>query len=232
MIVVFLLGNQTTQEVYEAEIVRRNEFHYLRDTVLAHSDLVCAIMCTYKDQNQCSLFRFDGKRCYFYPHWQSADLIKCTDCNETSETFKIYFRTKTCEAGWFRSTDGLSCYKIGPTKMKRGLAQQYCRSLSNRTDLATIRTAEDNKKLVAEAKRRFAHDGRIAFLIKLNDLSKEGDFVWDDEFRGGLRLWASNAPDNLHGSQHCAVVIAFEPKLNEWDDVSCQDPKYFACEAF
>lgn len=194
------------------------------------SNLRCSIFCETNSYTECSLFRFDGKNCHLYAYWQSGDFIVCRDCPDSISTVKVYFREKRCEVGWFPSFDQISCYKFGPTKLNRSSGQSYCRSLGA-SDLATIRFKEDNEKISREAKRFYGGGGYV--LIKLNDIDKEGVFIWDEKNRGGIRLFTDGEPSNDNNNEHCVALSTFrKDDIRNWNDLPCKKIVFPLCETF
>jgi len=62
----------------------------------------------------------------------------------------------------------------------------------------------------------------------LNDLEKEGAFVWFDGTNSTYRNWLKGQPNNYARLQHCVEKLKkFEWR---WNDVRCGYPNPFFCK--
>ena len=98
-------------------------------------------------------------------------------------------------------------------------ARRICMNFSG--DLASINTAEENTFLTSMP-------GLLQnqkYWIGLNDIEKEGDFVWTDGSNVSFTAWQSGQPNNVgdHG-QHCTAS-----KSGRWGDFKCSQKSRFIC---
>ncbi|XP_036420719.1 macrophage mannose receptor 1-like [Colossoma macropomum] len=104
-------------------------------------------------------------------------------------------------------------------------AQSYCRQ--NYTDLVTITTMEEMKRLNATLK-----DKTRSFVWIGLDRGNTGKWLWslaDESFyRKGntYRNWESGEPNNLLGIQYCVAMLK---DTGTWNDERCDKPYTFVC---
>uniref|UniRef100_A0A6I8P9X3 Collectin-11 n=1 Tax=Ornithorhynchus anatinus TaxID=9258 RepID=A0A6I8P9X3_ORNAN len=69
--------------------------------------------------------------------------------------------------------------------------------------------------------------GLSRVFIGLNDLEKEGSFVYSDcSPMQTFNKWRSGEPNNSHDEEDCVEMVA----SGGWNDVSCHITMYFVCE--
>lgn len=104
-------------------------------------------------------------------------------------------------------------------------ARVHCQSLL--LDLVQITDTADNAALGAIADTRYpAGRDRGQWWIGLSDATTEGTWVWLDETsETTVTAWASTPTAST--SRNCAVLN--EPGLAEWDDLGCDEERFFLC---
>jgi len=123
-----------------------------------------------------------------------------------------YVEAATCPDGWVHNGD--DCYKISQKALNWYQAQEECWGQGG--FLAEIKSEEQQKSL----EEILPYD--INFWIGLNDIANEGVFVWAESHESAdYNNWASNEPDNGHGSEDCVQMNGRPQDQFEWNDLSC-----------
>ena len=122
-----------------------------------------------------------------------------------------------CDPGWsyFRGF----CYYTSKTCTNWTTALKKCRQ--ENSVLVDVSNNEENVYL------QHRHNGEKSWL-GLNDVSKEGDFIWVDRGAGNFTAWAKNQPNNFL-EEDCVHALGVEHNY-KWNDVKCSDCHQYTCK--
>ncbi|KAK0417824.1 hypothetical protein QR680_013230 [Steinernema hermaphroditum] len=84
--------------------------------------------------------------------------------------------------------------------------------------LVTVESEAENE-FVRSLHHRFAWIG-------INDIQKEGEYVWVDGSSTPFRRWKPGQPDNLDHNENCVE----QDELGTWNDRFCFLARYYVCE--
>ena len=102
-------------------------------------------------------------------------------------------------------------------------AESYCDSYDYH--LATIDDASEDSWLDSTADSY----STLKWWFGLNDISREGTFVWSDGSTSTYTNWKSGEPNNAGGNEDCAQINRYTD--GTWNDEPCSSAFYFICEA-
>lgn len=100
-------------------------------------------------------------------------------------------------------------------------AQAYCKAKGG---MLAMPKDEVTNGMIASC---ISDAGLTRAFIGINDLEKEGSFVYSD--RSSLQTfnkWRSGEPNNAYDEEDCAEMVA----SGGWNDVACHFTMYFVCE--
>ncbi|XP_078693730.1 uncharacterized protein LOC144923229 isoform X2 [Branchiostoma floridae x Branchiostoma belcheri] len=170
--------------------------------------------------------RYDG--CRIYAEFEPEDLSGKM-CEEKGELTEIDDKTqsalnfkapspKSCSDGY--SKYNRKCYKFSTDKMAFKAAKDACQRDGGL--LATINAQDTNDLVVKKIKV-----GGDSYWIGLNDVRKEGSFVWSDEVKSPAVYtnWHPDQPDN-GGGEDCVEMT----RNQDWNDLPCSSKLNFICE--
>ncbi|XP_067467947.1 lactose-binding lectin l-2-like [Thunnus thynnus] len=126
-----------------------------------------------------------------------------------------------CPKYWFNFNG--RCYKYVATRMTWADAELHC--VSQRANLVSIHSVAQNnfvKSLI------WNFDPVQGYTwIGLNDIHKEGRWMWSDGSAVNFVFWDIGQPDNYRGRENCAHKN-FGNQL-KWNDRQCSDTIPFVC---
>ncbi|XP_060698526.1 C-type lectin Cal-like [Hemiscyllium ocellatum] len=136
----------------------------------------------------------------------AEDLAKCTLLDE-----------QDCPGGFIYFSH---CYKFVLEKRTWIDAELYCRTLAPGGHLASIHSEEQNEIIIKNS------SPSTNFWIGLNDIYKDGTFLWTDGSSTDFINWKMNQPDNYQGKEHCVQTTG---KLLYWNDLICNVKLHSLC---
>ena len=84
--------------------------------------------------------------------------------------------------------------------------------------LVEIDSAEENRAIVAEIKRRNFYSKKIQVWLGITDRHSEGHWVLESTGKSVVFTnWSSGEPNNSGSGEHCAAM------LSRWTDLKCSD---------
>ncbi|XP_060698525.1 C-type lectin LmsL-like [Hemiscyllium ocellatum] len=113
-----------------------------------------------------------------------------------------------------------SCYKFVLEKKSWIDAEWHCRSLAPGGHLASIHSEEQSHFI-----RKNSSPSK-GFWIGLNDIYKEGTYLWTDGSSSDFMMWRLNQPDNFRGEENCVQAVG---KLLYWNDMFCKVKLHSLC---
>ena len=122
-----------------------------------------------------------------------------------------------CDPGW-SYFDGF-CYYTSETCTNWTRAVNKCHD--EHSVLADVSNNEENVYL------QHRHNGEKSWL-GLNDITAEGDFIWEGLGRANFTAWAQNQPNNFR-EEDCVHALGVDFKY-EWNDVKCSDCHQYTCK--
>ncbi|XP_037548660.1 galactose-specific lectin nattectin-like [Nematolebias whitei] len=126
-----------------------------------------------------------------------------------------------CPMYWF--SFGGRCYKYFAARLTWADAEFQC--LSEGANLVSIHSEEDLNFVVSLVQN--FDPTREWTWIGLNDMHKEGGWIWTDGSMFNFSRWDIGQPDNLDEEEHCGH-ITFVDHVN-WNDYSCSFESPFVC---
>ncbi|XP_072418197.1 lectin-like [Chiloscyllium punctatum] len=93
------------------------------------------------------------------------------------------------------------CYKFVLEKKSWIDAEWHCRTLAPDGHLASIHS-EEQSHFIRKNSSPFK-----SFWIGLNDIYKEGTYLWTDGSPSDFMMWRLNQPDNFRGEENCVHAI-------------------------
>lgn len=100
-------------------------------------------------------------------------------------------------------------------------AQLYCHGRGGTLSMPKDETANN---LIASY---INQAGLTRVFIGINDLEKEGNFVYSDRSpMQTFNKWRSGEPNNAYDEEDCVEMVA----SGGWNDVACHITMYFVCE--
>jgi len=126
-----------------------------------------------------------------------------------------------CEAPWTQLSTG--CYRFHESEMTQIEAKKFCEEEQQvPAHLVEIDSAEENRAIVAELKRRNFFSRKINFWLGINDRHSEGHWVLESTGKSVVFTnWLSGEPNNdgAYGSENCAHFN----RDYKWNDLDCND---------
>ncbi|XP_072418164.1 lectin-like [Chiloscyllium punctatum] len=80
-------------------------------------------------------------------------------------------------------------------------AELHCRTLAPGGHLASIHSEEQNQIIIKNS------SPSTNFWIGLNDIYKEGTYLWTDGSSSDFMNWKMNQPDNHNDNEHCVHSV-------------------------
>ncbi|KAJ8320489.1 hypothetical protein KUTeg_002076 [Tegillarca granosa] len=152
-----------------------------------------------------------------------------------TQVMPISYSTCPSTTTGYRLQRGAKCYEFILNERKDWIdAQMDCRKKGGR--LVTIET-KDEEQFVEQILRNYNYHNKGVW-IGLNDIYKEGTFVWDSGKPVTFTRWGSGQPDDFRYNQHQDCVLLYVPHHYEqhhgvqyavyygapgWHDQACQD---------
>ncbi|XP_038061118.1 perlucin-like protein [Patiria miniata] len=127
-----------------------------------------------------------------------------------------------CTQHWFEH--GTRCYKTDNITRTWNDGAAYCDGLGG--ELLVIETLEENEFIHGLLKNQ----SKEWAWLGCSDISTEGQWVCYKDAASGLPLknWATDQPNNAHGTDHC---LAIHSKDGKWSDSNCDVQfVYTVCE--
>ncbi|MCS6798371.1 MAG: MopE-related protein [Myxococcota bacterium] len=129
-----------------------------------------------------------------------------------------------CPCDWhWNGTTGHAYLFCRGTHLAWALARDFCRMRGY--ELATIDDATENGWIAGIAGLGPSSGAR--WWIGLNDLVREGEFVWSSGVRGTYRNWAMGQPNDWMMDEDCVVIA----DSGQWRDLDCDWSHPFVCES-
>ncbi|XP_047460791.1 C-type lectin-like [Mugil cephalus] len=126
----------------------------------------------------------------------------------------------SCPLFWF-SFNG-DCYKYISTRLTWADAEIQC--MSEGAHLVSIHSAEE-QNFVKTLIMNF--DPAIGYTwIGLNDIYKEGTWMWSDGSAVNFTFWKAGEPNNSLGKENCVQTWTSD---TTWNDYTCQSMFSFIC---
>ncbi|XP_060943427.1 lactose-binding lectin l-2-like [Limanda limanda] len=125
-----------------------------------------------------------------------------------------------CPSFW--SSFNNRCYKYVATPMTWANAELYC--LSQGANLVSIHSLDEQNFVKVLIKSFDIVAGRT--WIGLNDLHKEGKWMWSDGSALDFTFWSPGQPDN-RGNEDCVQTNYNAAK--KWNDKDCSGPIPSVC---
>ncbi|XP_038668026.1 lectin-like [Scyliorhinus canicula] len=102
-------------------------------------------------------------------------------------------------------------------------AEAHCQKLIAGSHLVSIHCKKQNDFIAANFK-----NGRVLRTwIGLNDIGKEGNYVWSNGTPTNYLMWRSRQPDNLGSIRNCVEMGHWGS--NSWNDAHCSLKYPFIC---
>ncbi|XP_078679273.1 eosinophil peroxidase-like [Branchiostoma floridae x Branchiostoma belcheri] len=138
--------------------------------------------------------------------------------------------SSVCSSGW--SKYGSRCFRVFTNRVTYAGAQAACRSKAQGGRLAMPKDKPTNDALV---RLRNGQSQTVSTWIGLNDIGREGRFVWEDrQALGSFRVWAADEPNNLPNRNADCVKIEKASSsgvyANKWRDYLCNGRLGYICE--
>jgi len=129
-----------------------------------------------------------------------------------------------CEAPWTQLSTG--CYRFHESPMTQSEAKKFCEEEQQVTArLVEIDSAEENRAIIAEMKRR--NSQKIHFWLGITDRHSEGHWVLESTGKSVVFTnWNSGQPDNWHSNENCAHIrwsCCSGMWNDKWNDRECSD---------
>ncbi|XP_044192370.1 lactose-binding lectin l-2-like [Thunnus albacares] len=126
-----------------------------------------------------------------------------------------------CPMFWYSFND--RCYKYVSTRMTWADAELYC--VSQKANLVSIHSLGEHN-FVKSLIKNFDVAWRKVW-IGLNDIPKEGRWMWSDGSAVDFVFWNSGEPNNHRGNEDC-VQTNGDTDL-KWNDVPCSLTFPYVC---
>ncbi|CAH1241443.1 COLEC10 [Branchiostoma lanceolatum] len=181
----------------------------------------CADKCN--SNSQCVAFLFSNGLC-------SPKSATCGQPN-TDNPMDAFYDKGNCPSGW--QLKGTRCYKAFTISKTWDDASDYCQDQGPGGMLAMAKDGGTNSFLISLKNAKSRSEG---FWFGLNDLKKEGQWMWSDDTRHWPRLdfnnWAPNEPNDGGTQWNTREMCAEFLKTGKWNDVRCYMGRYFICERY
>merc|ERR1719209_1218623 len=152
-------------------------------------------------------------------------------CRRRGSTYMGYEEEEKefiCEAPWTQLSTG--CYRFHESPLTQSEAKKFCEEEQEvPAHLVEIDSAEENRAIIAEIKRRNFVSRKIDFWLGITDRHSEGDWVHESTGKSVVFTdWRSGEPNNYgsgwefwlagsSGTENCAYIH----ELEKWNDVDC-----------
>ncbi|XP_059918051.1 echinoidin-like [Gadus macrocephalus] len=135
---------------------------------------------------------------------------------EPSADSKVKLERGSCPSFWYEfDTD---CYKYVASTWTWVDAELYCQSLG--AHLVSIHSTSVMNFLTTLIENYDPTTGD--YWIGLNDVHKEGSWMWSDASLRDYSYWGRAQPDNYNGAQHCVQLQYYATvKKYAWNDEKC-----------
>ncbi|XP_078616532.1 echinoidin-like [Branchiostoma floridae x Branchiostoma japonicum] len=138
---------------------------------------------------------------------------------EVIEHFQQVSCTSLCPLYWYPHNG--NCYRFFGVAMSWHEAEALCNMYGGH--IASISSSEENTFVF-----HFISPFERAW-IGLNDVDKEGTFVWSDGTDETFTNWAPNQPDNANAGEHCGEFYN-NAAPGQWNDLPCNQDRPFMCK--
>ncbi|CAH1272632.1 TNR [Branchiostoma lanceolatum] len=141
---------------------------------------------------------------------------------------QVFSSTYDDRRGWKRH--GLSAFKVFTDTLKtHGDAKAACAA----EDGATLAIVKDQATLdfIASLQNQQA-DGIANVYIGLNEITSEGNYVWEDGSDiGNFHPWEPGQPNNYRGNEDCFWMTGpSNANPHTWNDISCSSLAGYVCQ--
>merc|ERR550519_1968739 len=136
-----------------------------------------------------------------------------------------------CEAPWTLLSTG--CYRFHESVLTQSEAKKFCEEEQQfPARLVEIESAEENRAIIAELKRRNFHSKKIQVWLGITDRHSEGHWVLESTGKSVVFTdWNSGEPNNLGSGENCAAISSAykRNKRNDptgkwkWNDSKCSN---------
>uniref|UniRef100_UPI0037E91D5C lactose-binding lectin l-2-like n=1 Tax=Semicossyphus pulcher TaxID=241346 RepID=UPI0037E91D5C len=138
-----------------------------------------------------------------------------------SDEHQLNLQRGHCDDYWFNFNS--RCYKYVATLMTWADAELNCVSMG--ANLVSIHSLEE-QNFVKSLIKNF--DPAVGWTwIGLNDIHKEGRWMWSDGSAANYSFWLSGQPDNAGSNEHC--VHEYSVTEVKWNDLPCSKTLAFVC---
>ncbi len=139
------------------------------------------------------------------------------DCDElVDEASSI---NAQCGACW-TFEDGSHTYWVCETPVTWEEANTRC--LAYGAQLVSVQSSEENTLL-----HSYAYKG-VNLFLGINDIASESEFIWTDGAPVSFTNWSEGEPNDSGMAEDCGELRG---TTGEWNDISCDAARYFACKA-
>ncbi|XP_030643645.1 C-type lectin domain family 4 member E-like [Chanos chanos] len=128
---------------------------------------------------------------------------------------------KHVQRGWWYYSSSL--YYLSTEWKSWSESRQDCRERG--ADLVIINSKEEQ-----EFVDRLKKISTVAAWIGLTDRDIEGVWKWVDDTTLTTGYWWPNEPNDHNGNEDCAESAPSEGKLENWNDLSCNEKRNYICE--
>ncbi|XP_053302118.1 lactose-binding lectin l-2 [Pleuronectes platessa] len=128
---------------------------------------------------------------------------------------EVRLQRGNCPMFWFSFNN--RCYKYVATEQSWADAEFHC--VSQGTNLVSIHSLEEENFITALIKNFDLNEG-ITW-NGLNDLYKEGSWIWSDGCAVKFTFWSTGQPDNYLEMENCGHNNFSTEK--KWNDIPCSN---------
>ncbi|XP_053302128.1 lactose-binding lectin l-2-like [Pleuronectes platessa] len=128
---------------------------------------------------------------------------------------EVKLQRGNCPMFWFSFNN--RCYKYVSTEQSWADAEFHC--VSQGANLVSIHNLDEQNFIKALIKNFDHAEGRT--WIGLNDLYKEGSWMWSDGCAVKFTFWSVGQPDDIQGRENCGHDNYNID--NKWNDIPCSN---------
>uniref|UniRef100_A0A672HIM9 C-type lectin domain-containing protein n=2 Tax=Salarias fasciatus TaxID=181472 RepID=A0A672HIM9_SALFA len=129
-----------------------------------------------------------------------------------------------CPLFWYSFKD--RCYRYFATDKTWADAEYYC--VSQGANLVSIHSVQEHN--FVNWLIGILDPEQSPTWIGLNDVHKEGAWMWSDGSRFDFSIWDIGQPDNAGQTEHCGYTNSGEQF--RWNDGRCSTVLHFVCASF